>query len=1177
MSTSVTSPADLDSLAQDAQNLVDRWLRKTAASHVKPHPSAQRLSAVLKDPNGLDFTVGFVDRVIGTEDTRAAAEALTELGEHVPASLSPLDRAQIKAGAVAAPRLPGVVIPAARARMRTMVGHMVVDARDKPLTKAIARLRRDGHRLNINPLGEAVLGDGEATNHLEDARRLLRRDDVDYVSIKVSSISSQISMWGFGDTVDYVVERLTPMYVEAAKAPAGSAFINLDMEEYRDLELTIAVFTRLMSLPELKHYEGGIVLQAYLPDALSALRRLSEFGASRVADGGAGIKVRLVKGANLAMERVHAEVAGWPLVTCTSKAATDANYKLVLHWALHRDNLRGLRLGIAGHNLFDIAFAHLLAGQRGVTGRIEFEMLQGMATEQTEVIAGDVGRLLLYVPVVKPKEFDVAISYLVRRLEENAASENFMSGIFDLAPGSAIFEREANRFRESVDLLAQRLDSHGYTPPLPNDRQDRTAEESAEPADITADDLPGFHNEPDTNPALPANQEWVRAAIARATPEWLDSLASPPSLTEARVDEIVAEARAAAVNWAARPAAERAAILYRAADILGRRRGELLSIAAAEVGKAPAQSDPEISEAIDFARYYAERALELGAVTGARFTPDRLVVITPPWNFPIAIPAGGTFAALAAGSAVIHKPPQPTLHCSMAVVEALWEAGVPRDVLHIAAPDEGPAGKRLISHPGVDRIILTGASGTAALFSSWRPGLRINAETSGKNALVVTPSADRDLAVADLVHSAFGHAGQKCSAASLGILVGSVYDSPRLRRQLVDAAESIVVDWPSNLSATVGPLTEEPSEKLLRALTTLEPGESWLLTPRQLDDTGRLWSPGIKDGVAPGSFFHLTECFGPVLGLMRAETLDEALTLQNATDFGLTAGLHSLEPQEVRSWLDRVEAGNVYVNRGITGAIVQRQPFGGWKRSSVGLGSKAGGPNYLMLFGSWADDASPAAPPRRTTDPSVARFLTRLGQIDTITDAGASWVAAAAASDDDAWNREFARATDKTGLRSEANIFRYRPADVVLRIAADAAPEHTARTLIAAHRFTSRVSLSVDPGVSAAVTEVLSAATATLGLRTTDRSNVGDFATGLARGRFDTGVGARVRFVGTCDDDLRAALAGRPEVALLDDPVTASGRVELRYWCKEQSVSITLHRFGNPNAAFGALAAELLT
>ncbi|GAA3054746.1 MULTISPECIES: bifunctional proline dehydrogenase/L-glutamate gamma-semialdehyde dehydrogenase [Actinomycetes] len=1177
--------AELTALADAAVGKVTQWLEATQRAGTKPHASAERLSAVLSHPRGLDFTVGFVDRVIRTEDTKAAAQALSELGGIAPDTLNALDRAQITAGSALGRMLPNVVVPAARARMRSMVGHMVVDARDKQFGKAVQTLTKDGHRLNINLLGEAVLGEAEADKHLEDTLRLLRRDDVDYVSIKVSSIASQLSMWGFEETVDYVVERLVPMYQEAAKAPAGTKFINLDMEEYRDLHLTIAVFKRLLSLPEVTDLEAGIVLQAYLPDALAAMQDLAGFAAQRVADGGAGIKVRLVKGANLALETVHAEIAGWPRVVCESKEASDANYKLVLHWLLTQENMAGVRLGVAGHNLFDIAFAHLLGVQRGVSDRLEFEMLQGMAAEQAEAVSSDVGQLLLYVPAVRPAEFDVAISYLVRRLEENASSENFMSGIFDLQPGSHVFRREEDRFRASVGTLAEILRSHGHLPPSPQHTQDRREEEhSLAEAALASPDyaagVPDFVNEPDTDPSLPANQEWAREALERAArPGWLEAQPVPEQITGDDVDSLVSGARAAAAEWAARPAAERAAILYRTADILAARRGHLVSIAAAEVGKSVAQSDPEVSEAIDFARYYAHRALELEQVEHAEFTPDRLVLVTPPWNFPLAIPAGSTFAALAAGAAVIHKPSKPTPHCSMAILEALWEAGVPREVLHGVYPDEREAGQKLVSHPDVDRVILTGASETAAMFRSWKPDLQINAETSGKNALVITPSADRDLAVQDLVNSAFGHAGQKCSAASLGILVGSVYGSERFRRQLVDAASSMVVDWPTNLSATVGPLTELPSEKLHRALTTLEEGERWLLEPKQLDETGKLWSPGIKEGVKPGSFFHRTEVFGPVLGLMRAKDLDEAIELQNAVDFGLTGGIHSLEPREVRTWLERVEAGNAYVNRGITGAIVQRQSFGGWKQSSVGLGSKAGGPNYVMLFGRWADTASTptagaAVETPRAVNGAAAAVLGAVEDKGLLDDADLAWLRTAI--DDDAvwWDREFGVGVDRTGLQAEANVFRYLPEAVLLRVGDDAEAREAARTLAAAAAAGSDVSVSYDPKVDKAVKKTVKSLADELGLAL-HKETVDAFTSALANGSHDTGVGVRVRVLGALQDSVRQALAPRPEVALLDDAVTASGRVELRHWVKEQAVSMTLHRFGNPSPAFHELADEL--
>lgn len=463
--------------------------------------------------------------------------------------------------------------------------------------------------------------------------------------------------------------------------------------------------------------------------------------------------------------------------------------------------------------------------------------------------------------------------------------------------------------------------------------------------------------------------------------------------------------------------------------------------------------------------------------------------------------------------------------------------------MHLVKTDEREVGRALVSHPHVDRVILTGSSETASLFRSFRADLQIAAETSGKNALVITPSADRDLAVADLVRSAFGHAGQKCSAASLAILVGSTADSKRFQDQLVDAAASLIVGWPTvgpdgakhthSHAASMGPLTVDPEDKLLQALTELEPGEEWLLEPQRLDETGRLWSPGIKTGVAAGSHFHLTEVFGPVLGIMRADSLDEAIDMQNAVDFGLTGGIHSLDVAEVETWLDRVEAGNVYVNRGITGAIVQRQPFGGWKKSSVGLGSKAGGPRYLMQFGTW-NDAGPADPQ--------------------------SWLEEAKASDRRAW--ESMRPADPTGLESEANILRVLPRAVTIRVTEPVAPQVFERLSHAAETAGTPVAWSVAP-VAADATP--SAAEAVV-------EDADAFAARVAAGEIDDMVGARVRVVGEVEDALRRTTQDRPEVAILEGPVTGSGEVELRHYVHEQAVSMTLHRFGKLSRDFQGLA-----
>jgi RHH-type proline utilization regulon transcriptional repressor/proline dehydrogenase/delta 1-pyrroline-5-carboxylate dehydrogenase len=1227
----MTAPSPAPDLAERAEELAGRWV--SAAAGEPTDASAQRLAGVLRDPHGLPFTIGFVDGVMRPESLSAAASRLHRIAPLVPGFLPWYLRGAVHVGGAVAPVLPAAVVPLARRALREMVGHLVIDARPDKLGPALAELRSGGARLNLNLLGEAVLGEAEAQRRLEGIHDLIRRPDVDYVSVKVSAIASHISMWAFDDVVERVVERLLPLYVDAASS-ALPTFINLDMEEYRDLDLTIAVFTRILEDPRLADLEAGIVLQAYLPDALPALRELTAWARQRVAAGGARIKVRLVKGANLAMERVDATMHDWPLATFASKLDTDANYLRCLGEALDPRSTEAVRVGVAGHNLFDIAYAWELAGDRGVREDIDIEMLLGMAQAQVAAVTKDVGPVLLYVPVVRPDEFDVAISYLVRRLEENASGENFLSRAFDLADDPALFASERDRFRASLERAAD-----PELPLGPNRRQDRAATpETPGPAILrdpagedpeagltqavlgiarqsaasdsdpyapvdevvfggqafvetavyapreagAADGVPGFRNTPDSDPALPANREWAREVLARVA----DSTAGDAALGAARVDDadaldaVLARTRDAAAAWGARSAAERATVLQAAARALQERRGTLIEVAASETGKVFAEGDVEVSEAVDFANYYAGTARELDRVSGAVFVPARVTVVAPPWNFPIAIPAGGVVAALAAGSAVVFKPAPQARRTAAVVAEALWAAGVPRDVLALVDLDEDTVGRRLIEHPAVDRVVLTGSWETAQLFRSWRPDLPILAETSGKNAVIVTGSADLDLAASDLARSAFGHAGQKCSAASLAILVGPVARSRRFAQQLVDATRSLRVGPASDPLSEIGPLIEPPQGKLRWALTTLGEGERWLVQPRELDfgseSAGRYWTPGIRTGVQPGSRFHLEEFFGPVLGVMHAHSLAHAVELQNAVDFGLTAGLHTQDPGELALWLDRVEAGNLYVNRGTTGAIVQRQPFGGWKRSSVGPGAKAGGPNHLVALGSWRP-TSGGAPSSTLHLRGLDSRLTSVIEAaqPTLSYEAFEWLRRGALSDAIAWDREFGRVKDASGLGVERNLFRYRPTAVAVRATGDAPWQAVLRVVLAGVRTGSDFSLSVPVGLPGDVRRVLG----DLGLAVWVESDA-EWIERMA-GAGDAVEAAaeepviprpqRARLVGGGEavaalrSALAAATAGDTDLAVYADEVTTAGRLELLPFLREQAISITAHRFGTPD------------
>jgi RHH-type proline utilization regulon transcriptional repressor/proline dehydrogenase/delta 1-pyrroline-5-carboxylate dehydrogenase len=1159
----LSSVASAQSLANETVELVSAWLARASRLHRKPNASSQRLAGVLKDPDGPAFALGFVDRVARPEDLTVAAKNFRELSLGIPAFLSSTLRLLIRVGGFFAPIFPAIVVPIARGALKTLIGHLIIDASDRKLTRPLRRLTKRGDQLNINLLGEAVLGDGEANRRLAGVSALIARDDVDYVSVKVSAVSSQLSMWAYDETVKRVVARLIPLYQQAA-ATNPPTFINLDMEEFKDLDMTVDVFRRVLADPSLKSYTGGIVLQAYLPEALAAMKTVNAFATARLKSGGAPIKVRVVKGANLQMEEVDAQIHDWPLAVLPSKQASDTNYKRVLEWSLTPARTKAVRIGVAGHNLFDLAFAHLLATKRGVSGGVDFEMLIGMAPDQADAVRETVGRLILYTPVVHPKEFDAAVGYLVRRLDESASPENFMSAVFDLHHSEEIFAREEQRFRASLAALTVKV-------PLENRNQNRAKQQ---PSGIKPGDA--FHNEPDTDPSLAANREWaagIRSLAASKAGKALgrDTLAHAaisdslgPINGSIAVDDVVARGRLAGVVWAKKSAKERARILLAAADELNARRDILLAVMMQEAGKTLQEGDPEVSEAIDFARYYAASALEIEKMDGAKYQAVRFTVVTPPWNFPMAIPAGSVFASLAAGSAVAIKPAPQVPRCSAVLVEALWAAGVPKDVLQLVDVEEGQLGRALISHPGVDRLILTGGFETAKLFRSFRASLPLLAETSGKNALVVTPSADFDLAVADIVKSAFGHAGQKCSAASLVILVGSVGTSERFRRQLLDAVTTLRVGFPDDPESVMGPLIEPPGGKLLAGLTELGRGERWLLEPRALDESGRLWSPGIREGVTPKSAFHQTEYFGPLLGIMTVRSLADAIAVQNGVEYGLTAGIHSLDPDEVSYWLERVEAGNCYVNRGITGAIVERQSFGGWKKSSVGAGTKAGGPNYLFALGEWKRKESTNPVDESQLDPGAVA-LAREASGDN--DDQYQFLLRSLASDRRAWDTVFGVSVDPAGIQVERNVFRYTPVDVVIRTSGFVPVSDIVRVYLAGAQAGATLSLSVSEELPDRVLAMMQRG---LGFGKPLQGYYVESEMGFVA-RISAQLPGRIRLVGGWADAIYVALDGAPEVAIYGDEVTESGRVEILPFVKEQAVSITAHRFGAPDPRFLAL------
>jgi RHH-type proline utilization regulon transcriptional repressor/proline dehydrogenase/delta 1-pyrroline-5-carboxylate dehydrogenase len=1117
-----------DVLAKRAEDLAEHWLDGSARMRGRELRRTRRIGRLLDDTEGFTFVLALTDEVLRIRDPVRAARSFRELvkSSGMPKFLGPLDRMSVRLGSVLSSLFPRVVMPLVLARVRAELSGYVVPSDPLRLTRHIARRRDQGFRLNINVLGEAVLGDDEARHRLETVVALLQRRDVDYVSVKISAICSQLDVADFDHGVAKVADRLRLLYDQALRYEPPK-FVNLDMEEYHELAMTVAVFQQVLSDERYGKVDAGIVLQAYIPDSLAVLQELCVWARARYQNHGGGIKVRIVKGANLAKERVDAELAGWPQAPYVTKAEVDANYKRMLDVVLDPVNAGALRIGVASHNLFDIAWALVISEDRNLRAMVDVEMLEGMAPASAEQVRQSAGDLVLYAPIARRSDSESVIAYLVRRFDENSGPENFLRHQFSLEVGSPVWNEERDRFRQAI------IDRRR---PAVQTRRDQDRRSEVRGTRQTY----GFANEPDTDFTAEGNRRWMQASLrstmehtflvpamvgGRRVEEPLSGEGFDPAMPGivryhwvqcdvALVNEAVAAAKHAGRDWRRQNWDQRRALLRAVGDSLSCARGRLIALMVRDGGKTHREADSEVSEAIDFARYYASSTerIERLECQGARFEPFGSIVVIPPWNFPLSIPAGGVLAALAAGNAVILKPAPETVATAWALAELCWAAGVPTELLQFVPCADGDAGQQLVSHPDVDGVILTGSWETARLFLGWRPSLRLHAETSGKNAIIVTATADLDLAVGDIVTSAFAHAGQKCSAASLAIVEASVYDDPRFTRQLADAVRTLAVGPGSDPGTIVNPLIRPPEGALSDALRHLGAGESWLVEPRQAGANAQLWSPGVKLGVRPGSSFHLSECFGPVLGLMRSESLDQAVDWQNQTPYGLTAGLHSLDPAEIAQWRDDVHAGNLYVNRTITGAIVGRQPFGGWKRSVVGPGAKAGGPNYVSSLGTWSTSL--------VVDPEEFALKAAL-----------------------LWHHEMAPA-DPSGLLAEANVFRYRPLHrVLLRVGAEVTDDHLRLALIAADTVGADVEISSPiprPRFDTATVE--------------SEAAVVD--------RLSAAVADKLRLLGRSSDEIR--LAGHDAGLWVDDrPVVGDPSLELLHWVREQALSETRHRHGN--------------
>ena len=1151
------------------------------------HAVQDQLARLMRDPKGKAFTTALTDQCFRSHSHKRVADQmiylLNQLG--IPQYLDRLQKAELFIFRLLGPQIASLLVPIATYSLRQETSRVILPGEPSKLKKHLHERRQQGIQLNLNHLGEAILSEMEAKKRIEIYLEDLKNPDIDYMSVKISTIFSQINLLAFDETVHSIGERLKILYRAAIQHPIALAngqkrakFINLDMEEYRDLSLTTAVFKKVLDEPEFQDYSAGIVLQAYLPDSHNIQKELTEWAKLRVKNGGAPIKIRIVKGANLAMEQFEASLKGWPQAPYTSKLEVDANYKKMVIYGCLKENARAVRLGIASHNLFDIAFAMLLRLENEVESYVGFEMLEGMNESVRRIVQKLTGDMLLYCPVATKEDFQHAIAYLIRRLDENTGPENFLRHAFGLKPGTESWDHQTSLFAqsceeiESVHLSARRT-------------QNRMAHANA------PDPHTPFENEPDTDFALPQNRRWAQGIVKHAKEAKIEAIpvviggkehfdgaegvgynpSNPQEpafkytkASKKHINEALICAKKEEKEWGSTTIEHRSHLLVGVAQKLRERRGELIGAMMVDGGKIIAEADPEVSEAIDFAEYYRRQMGKMGAMKDLSWQPKGTVLVASPWNFPCAIPTGGIVAALAAGNCVLFKPASDTVLVGWRIVNALWDAGIPKEVLQFIPCSGEEAGSDLIKDPRINCVILTGGTETAKNLLRLRPGLDLAAETGGKNSIIVTSLSDRDLAIKDIIQSAFGHGGQKCSACSLAILEAEVYDSPDFLRHLKEATASLKVGPAWDLTSKINPLIHPPRGVLKRALTQLEPGEEWLLEPKCDPNNPYLWSPGIKLGVQPGSFTHMTELFGPVLGLMRANNLQHAIELANQVPFGLTSGLHSLDEREQALWIQEIEAGNLYINRGITGAIVRRQPFGGTKASNFGNGSKAGGPNYLREVAKATQVRLPQE--KHPVNEWVNNLTAFLEKIDLSAEQLGLWTSSVA--NYAYWWRRLRLDRDPTKIVGQDNFFRYVPRkEIVLRVGSHSAPLDVLRVCAAA--LTCDAELEISWNAHESKTPAFNWLELLPILKVT-KENEETFLKHTREKKME-----RIRLVEPASKALQEA-AAESAVHIIDAPVLASGRFELLHYLREVSLSIDYHRYGNLGMREGELRKPIL-
>jgi RHH-type proline utilization regulon transcriptional repressor/proline dehydrogenase/delta 1-pyrroline-5-carboxylate dehydrogenase len=985
MSTHSLPPADAQAVLAFGEELYAKMKGETPGVFNKDYWQGRILEWAMQDPSFKVDMFRLVDvlPVLDTKEQVAAhvKEYLLKEGRELPTIISTaLKAASSKLTA-------GLGTMAIKKNVTDMATRFIIGQNAKDATKVLKKLHKDGIAFTVDLLGEATVSEPECDvyaakyldliEHLGDECTGWAEDDVidrnhlgpiprTNVSLKVSAMYSQIDPADPAGSVAKLKERVLPLFLAAKKK---NVFLNVDLEQWALHDITYDLFEELLSHPELVDYPHlGIVVQAYLRSSEADVDRLIALAKKR----GAPITIRLVKGAYWDYETVISRQQGWDCPVFSEKAATDENYEKLSRKLL--ENIEYLYPAFGSHNLRSVTNALVLAKEMNIPERAyEVQMLYGMAEPERKVLRSLGHRVRVYAPV---GELLPGMAYLVRRLLENTSNDGFLRlSHVEGADHAALLAAPApeGQEEEAPALVAGDLSTPFENHPL-TDFTDRGARDAlAAAVDALASKLPL------QVPVVVGGEKRQSDGFARECPSDTSTIVAHVTAgTREDVETALVTAEAAWPAWRDTPLAERAMLLEKLADRLAEDSHELSAIMSWEVGKPWHHADADVAEAVDFCRYYARRAFEeLGPRPQGSLEGENNIlhyegrgpsVVIAPWNFPLAILAGMTAASLVAGNSVIMKPAEQSSGIAWALYERMLDAGFDSRVVQFLPGVGENIGPLLVNDPRTTQIAFTGSKAVgleivesaAKTVPGQRQVKRVVCEMGGKNAIIVDDDADLDEAVLGVIDSAFGYAGQKCSAASRVLVVGSAWEA--FSERLVEAARSLVVGPGHAPGIGVGPVVDRAAHERLMQLVS-DPGVE-VLHKGEVPSGGYYVPPTVVRVDDPSHRTMQEEFFGPFLAMCKVDTFEQALEIALGTEFALTGAVFSRSPAHLEEARRRFRVGNLYLNRGSTGALVGRQPFGGFGMS--GIGTKAGGPGYLTHF----------ADPRVVTENTMRRGFT---------------------------------------------------------------------------------------------------------------------------------------------------------------------------------------------------------